>query len=301
MAEHGVIVKGIAGFYYVDTGDHVYQCKARGIFRKKDMTPLVGDRVTISVLPDGEAVVETIEPRRNAFIRPPVANVECLVLVLAAADPDPSPLVADRFLVMAEEKGAEVLICINKMDLLEGKRSELLDIYGDLYPVFPVCAATGQGMDALRQAISGKIAALSGPSGVGKSTILNAIMGKDLAETGEISQKLGRGKNTTRHAELFALEGGGHIFDTPGFTSFDLEALKQGGGKRGEASMEEQDLAHYYPEMAALLGDCRYDNCRHLSEPDCCIREAVEAGKIHPSRYESYCVQMEELKNRKKY
>ncbi|MBQ3107650.1 MAG: ribosome small subunit-dependent GTPase A, partial [Firmicutes bacterium] len=135
---------------------------------------------------------------------------------------------------------------------------------------------------------------------VGKSSILNRIMGKELAETGEISQKLGRGKNTTRHAELFALEGGGHIFDTPGFTSFDLEALKQ-GGKRGEDTMEEQDLAHYYPEMAALLGNCRYDNCRHISEPDCRIREAVEDGRIHRSRYESYCVQMEELKNRKKY
>jgi len=300
----GVIVRGIAGFYYVDAGGTVYQSRARGLFRKKGKTPLVGDRVAIEIQDDGGAWITAIRERRNAFIRPPVANVETLVLVLAAKRPDPLPLIADRFLVMAEAKHADVVIVINKEDLADREEiASLADLYRGLYPVYVVSAADGKGMEDLRSALTGRIAALAGPSGVGKSTILNALIGRKIAETGETSERLGRGKQTTRASELYAIGDGTHIFDTPGFTSFSttLAAGPADEIEEMESELTERDLSFCFPEFAPHLGRCRFDDCLHRTEPDCAVRKAVEIGSIAPSRYASYRTILEELKNRKRY
>ena len=302
--KQGIIVRGIAGFYYVDADGTVYQSKARGLFRKKGRTPLVGDRVSIEIQDDGDAWITEIHDRRNAFVRPPIANVETFVLVLAAKRPDPLPLIADRFLVMAEAKKAEAVIVINKEDLAgEGEIAALRDVYSAVYPVYVLSATEGSGTEALKAALAGKTVALAGPSGVGKSTILNALIGRTVAETGETSARLGRGKQTTRASELYAIGEGTYVFDTPGFTSFsavdaagpvdEIEAM--------EAGLTERELAYCFPEFAPYLGGCRFDNCLHRTEPDCRVREALTGGRIAPSRYGSYRTILEELKNRKRY
>lgn len=287
---NGLIIKGIGGFYYVKTADGVYQTRGRGIFKKDGVTLMVGDNVDMEVLPDGDGVINAIYPRRNQFIRPPIANVDCFVVVLAAAKPKPNFSVIDKFLVMAERSDMEAVICVNKCDLASGKDlEEICSIYEAVYPVVCVSGRTGQGIDGLQQLLKGRRAAFAGPSGVGKSTITNRIIPHANMETGDVSRKTARGRHTTRHVEIFETEGGGLIFDTPGFTSFDiLEA-------------EEEDLADYYPELAALKGQCRFDNCRHMKEPDCAVRAAAEAGRISRIRYESYLANMEELRKRRKY
>ncbi len=287
---NGLIIKGIGGFYYVKTADGVYQTRGRGIFKKDGVTLMVGDNVDMEVLPDGDGVINAIYPRRNQFIRPPIANVDCFVVVLAAAKPKPNFSVIDKFLVMAEQNDMEAVICINKCDLASKEAlEEIRSIYEAVYPVVCVSGRTGQGIDGLQQLLQGRRAAFAGPSGVGKSTITNRIIPHANMETGDVSKKTARGRHTTRHVEIFETEGGGLIFDTPGFTSFDiLEA-------------EEEDLADYYPELAALKGQCRFDNCRHMKEPDCAVRAAAEAGRISGIRYESYLANMEDLRNRRKY
>ncbi len=302
--KQGIIIRGIAGFYFVDADGSVYRSKARGLFRKKGRTPLVGDRVTIEIQNDGDAWITAIAPRRNAFVRPPIANVELFVLVLAARKPDPLPLIADRFLVMAEAKNAEAVIVINKEDLAgSAEIASLADIYRPVYPVFVLSATEGRGLDDLRSALRSKTAALAGPSGVGKSTILNALTGRAIAETGETSERLGRGKQTTRASELYAIGDGIHLFDTPGFTSFsatmaagpvdEIEAM--------EAELDERELAYCFPEFAPYLGKCRFDDCLHRTEPDCAVRRALEEGGIARSRYESYRTILEELRTLKRY
>jgi len=288
----GIIVKGIAGFYYVKTDDSkVYQCKARGIFKKDGIVPTVGDYVDIEVQLDGDAVVDKIYSRKNIFIRPPIANVDCMVTVVAAAEPEPNFPVIDRFLVMAEKSHTDVILCVNKTDIAPTKTLNLIkEIYGNLYPVFFLSAVNGQGVDELKKALAGKSCALAGPSGAGKSTLLNALEDYGV-EMGEVSHKTKRGKHTTRHVEIFDMEYGGMIFDTPGFTSFDvLEA-------------EQMELQHLYPEIEKLIGQCKYDNCRHLKEPDCAVREAARRGEIHISRYRSYVGQLQEIieKEKNKY
>ncbi|NLP30836.1 MAG: ribosome small subunit-dependent GTPase A [Clostridiales bacterium] len=286
----GTIVKGIAGFYYVDTEEGVYQCKARGIFRKDGIVPRVGDNVIIEIIDEGEAVINEILARKNEFIRPPIANVDCLVIVIAAKQPDPNIFILDKFLVMAELHHTDVVICVNKIDLVEREQLKLFkEIYQPIYPLVFVSGKTGEGIKDLENLIKNKKSALAGPSGVGKSTLLNWIEGKAIAETGEVSEKTKRGKNTTRHVELYSLKIGGMIFDTPGFTSFDvLEA-------------EEDELSHLYPEMLPYLSKCRYDDCRHIAEPDCGVQKAVKEGKIHESRYDSYVNQMKEIREKRKY
>jgi ribosome biogenesis GTPase len=286
----GIIVKGIAGFYYVKTEEKVFQCKARGIFKKDGITPYVGDEVIIEKLDDDEAVINEILPRKNLFIRPPIANVDCFVIVAAAARPEPNPDIIDKFLVMAEKNHTDIIICINKIDLVtDEKRRELEEIYQDIYPLVCVCGKTGQGLEELAGLMKERKCALAGPSGTGKSTLLNRLQSNYAVETGDISEKTKRGKHTTRHVELFETDYGALLFDTPGFTSFDvLEA-------------EEDELHFLYPEMSALIGGCRYDNCRHIKEPDCCIREAVKQGKIHKSRYQSYVSQLKEIREKRKY
>ena len=288
----GLIIKGIGGFYYVDTESGVIEAKGRGIFKKDGITLAVGDVVDIEIIDEEEkkVVINAIEPRKNQFIRPPIVNVDTFVVTFAATRPKPNFVLVDKFLVMAEMNNVDAVICINKCDLVD---EETLDqykaIYEDTYPVIAVSAVTGQGLDELEAVIAGKTAALAGPSGVGKSTILNALIPHANMETGTISEKTKRGKHTTRHVEIFDAIGGGKVYDTPGFTSFEiLEA-------------EEDDLELYYPDIAAFKGQCYYDDCRHMKEPDCAVRAAVKAGKIHKLRYESYVSNMEEIRTRRKY
>ncbi len=288
----GLIKKGIGGFYYVETEKGLIEAKGRGIFKKDGLTLMVGDNVELSIIDEEkkQGVIEEIFPRKNQFIRPPIANVEVFAVVFAPQKPKPNFALIDKFLIMAEMNGAEAVICINKCDLAsEEEIAAIKAIYEPVYRVLAVSAKTGMGLPELEKLLSGKRAALAGPSGVGKSTILNSIVPHANMETGAVSEKTKRGRHTTRHAEIFDAECGAKIFDTPGFTSFEiLEA-------------QEEDLWHYYPEFEPYAGDCRYDNCRHIKEPDCGVRKAVSAGKIHSMRYDSYVLNMEEIKKRKKY
>lgn len=302
----GTIVKGIAGFYYVRHEGDVYQCKARGVFKKDDIKPMVGDFVEFEpgAGEDDDGWITEIYPRRNSFIRPPISNVDCFVIVMAAANPKPNIAVMDKFLVMAEKSHTDIIVCINKTDLAaKGKKAEELEnlknVYGAVYPVVTLSGTKGEGIGELKEALAAagsggeashgaKHIALAGPSGVGKSTLLNCLIPHAEAETGDISHKSKRGKHTTRHSELFELGDGLMMFDTPGFTSFDiLEA-------------DEEELQHLYPEIAPFAGQCRYDNCRHIKEPDCAVREAVEDGRISQQRYDSYVTQLNEIRENEK-
>lgn len=288
----GLIIKGIGGFYYVDTGSEIIEAKGRGIFKKDGITLAVGDKVELEIIDEAEkkGVINSIYPRKNQFIRPPIVNVDTFVVVFAASKPKPNLVLVDKFLVMAEMHGVEAVICINKSDLVSPEvLAEYRAIYENIYPVIAVSARTGEGMDVLKRAVSGKTAALAGPSGVGKSTIINALIPHANMETGSISEKTKRGKHTTRHVEIFRADGGGRIFDTPGFTSFEI------------MEAEEDNLMHYYPDIDRYSANCYYYNCRHLKEPSCAVREALNEGKIHRLRYESYAANMEEIKNRRKY
>jgi ribosome biogenesis GTPase len=286
----GIIVKGIAGFYYVKAGDAVFQCKARGIFKKDGIVPTVGDSVQIEVLDEKNAVINVINERKNVFIRPPVSNVDLFVIVLAAVNPEPNFNTADRFLVMAEKNGAKAAICFNKIDLAgEGQIQTVKDIYERVYPIVCVSALTGEGIDNLARLLGNERCALAGPSGAGKSTLLNALHPPGMAQTGEISRKTSRGKHTTRHTELFVTGFGAMLFDTPGFTSLDV------------AGVETDELMHLFPEIAALYGKCKYKNCAHLNEIGCAVIEAEKAGTIHKSRYLSYIEIFKEIKENREF
>ena len=287
----GLIVKGIGGFYYVlDDNKNVTQCRARGSFKNEGITPCVGDQVEFEILDDGDGIVEKIYPRKNHFIRPPVSNIDLMAIVTTASNPKPVPYIIDKFLVMAERSGAEIIICVNKADKAKPKvLKELTEIYGDIYPLYVISGETGQGIDELKTALKDKKCAFAGPSGVGKSTIINALNPAMELETGEISKKTNRGKHTTRHVEIFSLPFGGMIYDTPGFTSFDVF--------ENEVSM----LQHNFPELREHLGQCRYDDCLHIKEPDCSVREALEKGEISASRYESYVRMIDEIRKKKNY
>ena len=287
---HGLIIKGIAGFYYVKCGDTVYECKARGIFKKRGISPTVGDRVDISAVDDEKGVIEDIMPRRNLFIRPPIANIDCFIVVMAASHPEPNFPVIDKFLVMADVNNTDAVLVVNKTDLAsEDKLRQIREIYGNICDVVFMNAREGRGISDLAERISGKTAAFAGPSGVGKSTILNALLPDVNVRTGSVSDKTRRGKNTTRHVEIFEAEGGGMIYDTPGFTSFDII----------ETGEEELDL--HFPEIAVYKGQCYFDNCRHLKEPSCAVRKALEDGKIHPMRYKSYVSLIQAMRENRKY
>jgi ribosome biogenesis GTPase len=286
----GIVVKGIAGFYYVKTEDNVYQCKARGIFKKDGIKIAVGDLVNIEFNEGSDATITVIHERRNSFIRPPIVNVDCFAVVLAAADPEPNLMITDRFLVMAEKSNVDIILCVNKVDLARPEMLEKLkEIYGDIYPIVFLSSKIGVGMEELKELMKSKKCALAGPSGVGKSTILNALEPRLTAEIGEISEKTKRGKHTTRHVEIFDTDFGAMIFDTPGFTSFEV------------LEVEEDELHHLYPEMIPYLGQCKYDDCRHIKEPGCRVLEALDEGKINKSRYNSYAQQYKDIKEKKKY
>ena len=273
-----VIYKALSGFYYVRDGDRDITCRARGRFRNEGLSPLVGDFVEYSVDTTGNGSIEKVLERKNSFKRPAVANIDCMVLLASAVIPVTDPFLIDRVTALAEYVSCEIIICINKSDLDTG--DELFEIYSKTpYAVFRTSAVTGEGIDELRRAISGKVCAFSGNSGVGKSSILNALSPQLDIKVGEVSQKLGRGRHTTRHVELFPLGNGAYIADTPGFSSFDMDKTEH---------IPKDQLQYCFSDFSPFLGKCRFDDCRHIAEPGCCVRQAVEDGKISRSRHESY-------------
>lgn len=278
----GIIIKGIGGFYYVKVADGtVYECKARGIFRKENVKPYIGDKVEISVQ-NGKGSIDKIHPRHSYLIRPPVANIDTLVIVVASAAPDPNVLLIDKLLVNCEISGIKPIICVNKTDVKSGEYIKA--IYSKAgYPVISVSAVEERGFDELIPYIKDKTSAFAGLSGVGKSTILNLLTNSS-QETGEISGKISRGKHTTRHVELLELKYGGFVLDTPGFSSFEVNNIKA------------QDLWQYFPEMQSYTDECRFKGCSHINEPDCVIKEKVSNGEISKSRYDSYIELYNQLK-----
>lgn len=274
----GLIVKALSGFYYVQTPEGLLSCKARGRFRLDGTSPLVGDRVLCSRDGTGGARVDRVKERRNWFVRPAVANVDALVFVAAGVNPVTDPFLIDRVSVIAAEANCELIVCVNKTDLHDGE--ELRRIYERAgFPVVATSAQTGEGVEELRGLLRGRISAFTGNSGVGKSSLLNRLLPGISVPTAQVSEKLGRGKHTTRHVELFCLEEGSYIADTPGFASFELEMMKP---------VPKDQLQYVFREFSPFLGNCRFLDCSHRREPDCAVRAAVADGEIDESRYRSY-------------
>ena len=288
---NGLVLKCIGGFYYVEAADAVYECRARGIFRKREMTPLAGDHVRFTPQEGGTGALDAVESRRNFLVRPPVANVDCLLVVAAVTDPAPHLLVLDKMIAIAEYKGIEPVVVVNKCDL--GSTQALEEIYRKAgLQVIALSAGKGQGIDELRTHIAGKVSVLTGNSGVGKSSLLNRIDPALQLETGEISRKLGRGRHTTRVACLYPLAGGGYIVDTPGFSSLDMEKAER---------IPKEELAGCFREFGALAGRCKYASCTHVKEDGCAVLAAVERGAIAPSRQESYAAMYNDAKEWKEW
>lgn len=289
----GKIIKGIAGFYYVHTSVGVVECKAKGIFRKEQIKPLVGDLVEIELTEEAKLLgnITTILPRKNVLIRPASANIDQALVIFAIVKPNPNYNLLDRFLITMEKQDIPCVICFNKEDIAsEQERRELLAAYsGCGYQVLFASGKKQKGLDAIRKQLEGKTTVVAGPSGVGKSTIINALCPWAEMETGEISRKIERGKHTTRHAQLFAISENTYICDTPGFTSLSL----------GE--MEKEELQSYYSEFTRYERDCKFGGCSHISEPVCGVKQALADGFISKVRYDNYVLLYEELKSRKKY
>ncbi|WP_282745905.1 ribosome small subunit-dependent GTPase A [Peptostreptococcus stomatis] len=288
----GIIIKGISGFYYVEVGQDLYECKARGIFRKKGLSPLVGDRVAISIIDeaDKKGNIEKIYERKSELVRPPIANVDKVLITFSVKEPNPNMVLLDRFIVFSEKENLDIRIILTKVDLDEDGTiiDRIVSDYGRIgYKVIPVSVDTGQGIDQVRQELEGCISVFAGQSGVGKSSILNAIEPGFKIDTAEISQKLGRGKHTTRHSELYKLGPNAIVADTPGFSSFEL------------TDIEIEELQEYFIEFAKFDG-CRFGSkCIHKNEPACAVKEALEVGEIAESRYKSYLQILDEINNLK--
>lgn len=291
----GKIVKGISGFYYVHVVESgIYECKAKGIFRRQNIKPLTGDMVEIAVIKEAEKTgnIEKILPRKNELLRPPVANIDMALIIFAVASPQPNFNLLDRFFIFLQCQQIPATVCFNKMELLPNaaERRRLAEIYESCgYPVLFTSAKKQEGIEALRRAIHGKTVAACGPSGVGKSSLLNLLQQEAQMQTGEISRKIGRGKQTTRHTQLLHAEGSTYLVDTPGFSSLFLP------------EMEKEQLQQYYREFAPFAPQCRFQGCSHISEPGCSVKKAVEDGYLHPVRYGNYRQLYEELKGRRKY
>ncbi len=290
----GKIIKGIAGFYYIHAENgQVYECKAKGAFRKQKIKPLVGDMVRIAVLDEAEHLgnVEEILPRKNELIRPAVANIDMALVIFAAAKPEPNFNLLDRFLCMMEFQNVPVTICFNKADLVdEEKIEEYRRIYEPAgYRLMSTCTRTGEGVDAVKALLHGKTTTVAGPSGVGKSSLINALQSDVQMQTGVISDKIDRGKHTTRHSEIVPVMEDSYIMDTPGFSSMDVPGF------------EKEDLWTCFPEFREYEPYCKFQGCSHINEPDCGVKEALAEGKISSVRYENYKLLYEELKNMKKY
>lgn len=290
----GKIIKGIAGFYYVHVPDAgIYECKAKGVFRNRNEKPLVGDIVELGILNESEKKgnIIAICDRKNTVPRPQVANVDQALVVFAAAEPEPNLHLLDYFLIRMETVNIPVIICFNKIDLVGG---EVLQRYREIYSgcgyeFLSVCAHTGEGLKALKDKMKGKTTVLAGPSGVGKSSLMNLLYPEAQAETGGISKKLGRGKHTTRHSEIFCIDENSYLVDTPGFSSLRLP------------DMEEGELRLYFPEYAECEGMCRFQGCMHRNEPDCEVKHRIGEGILSQERYESYLLMLDEVRARKKW
>ena len=275
--ETGRIVRSLSGFYDVKTAQGTVTCRARGILRKENCTPLTGDLVEITV-ERGKGMVEKVLPRRSSFVRPAVANIDALVVFAANVNPVTEPFLIDRVAAIAGDQEVPVYLCVNKCDL--DPAVDLVKIYESAgYRVICTSAETGEGVEALRQLIRGKVTAFTGNSGVGKSSILNRLCPELQLPTGEVSEKLGRGRHTTRHVELYDLGEDTFVADTPGFSSFDTDQMDV---------ILKEDLQYAFPDFGAYIGKCRFDDCSHRREPDCAVRAALDQGLIQPTRYDSY-------------
>ena len=290
----GKIIRGIAGFYYVYAENHsLYECKAKGVFRKNGEKPLVGDNVSIVVLDEEKQLgnIEEILPRKNSLIRPAVANVDQTLVIFASDKPKPNYNLLDRFLLMMEQKQIPCIIVFNKCDLItEADKQEMSHIYKNTgHKVYFMSAKKQIGIEEVKAVLKGKTTTVAGPSGVGKSSFINLLQDTIQMETGAISEKIERGKHTTRHSELITLADDSYIFDTPGFSSLAIFDL------------EKEDIKDYYPEFALYYNQCKYLGCNHINEPNCVIKQAVESEEISKIRYENYKLLFEECSNKKKY
>ena len=290
----GKIVKGISGFYYVHVvGTGIYECKAKGVFRNRKVKPLVGDNVEIVVLDEEKHLgnVAEILPRKNELIRPAVSNINMALVIFAAAKPDPNFNLLDRFLCMMEYQKVPVTICFNKCDLVsEEEKENLQKIYAPAgYDILFTSVKTGENIDRLKALLAEKTTTVAGPSGVGKSSLINELQTDVRMQTGAISDKIGRGKHTTRHSEIISIGQDTYIMDTPGFSSMDLPGF------------EKEDLWTCYPEFVPYEPECRFIGCSHIGEPDCGVKNALAEGKISRVRYDNYVILYEEMKNIRKY
>lgn len=289
----GRIIKGIGGFYYVHDGaDRIFECRAKGIFRNKKQKPLVGDEVVIDVIDLAQRTGNLVEilPRSSELIRPASANVDQALVIFAAKDPDPNYILLDKFLITMNRLDLPVILCFNKTDRIsQAEQDRLCRIYQHACELHFISVLHGEGLSGLRAQMKGKTSVLAGPSGAGKSSFLNYFCPDSQAETGSVSEKIGRGRHTTRHSELFYVEENTWLMDTPGFSSMELMGI------------DYKELRHYYPEFEEHEGRCRFQGCVHVSEPDCSVKTSVEAGEIPQERYDSYCYLYEELRQIKKY
>lgn len=289
----GRIIKGIGGFYYVHDGnDQIFECRAKGIFRNKKQKPLVGDEVVIDILDAEKQVGNLVEilPRRSELIRPASANIDQALVIFAAKDPDPNYILLDKFLITMNRLDLPVILCFNKTDRITQEEIQRLGcIYGNACELHFISVLQEKGLSELKERMKGKTSVLAGPSGAGKSSFLNFFCPDSQAQTGAVSEKIGRGRHTTRHAELFYVEEDTYLMDTPGFSSMELMDL------------DYRELRYYYPEFDEHEGTCRFQGCVHVSEPDCSVKAAVENGEIAKERYDSYCYLYEELRHVKKY
>ncbi len=292
----GRITKGIAGFYYVHDGRHLYECKAKGIFRKNHEKPLVGDHVQFSVISEEEKTghIEEILPRKNNLIRPEIANVDQIFLQFSAASPAPNYDMLNRYLVMVHDREIPVHLVINKSELVgEEERQKTEKAFaGTCYPIHFISVKENAGIDEIRAIMAGKVTALAGPSGVGKSSLMNLLLGDRVMETGDLSRKIERGKNTTRHSELFFLQEDTFLFDTPGFSSVEVDFI------------EKEDLQYTFDEFLPFIPECRYlTSCKHMKERecDCAVKRAVKDGRIARERYDSYVLMFEHLADIRRY
>ena len=290
----GKIVKGIAGFYYVHVAESgIYECKAKGAFRNQKVKPLVGDNVRLEVLDEEQKKgnIEEILPRKNELIRPAVANIDQALVIFAAAKPKPNFNLLDRFLILMQYQKVPAVVCFNKQDMVDAEELQLLkNTYESAgYQVIFTSAAKEEGIQAVRDLLKGKTTTVAGPSGVGKSSLINLLSPEAEMETGDISRKIERGKHTTRHSELFALDENTFICDTPGFSSIYLP------------EMEKEELGIYFPEIVEYEPFCRFQGCAHIHEPGCGVKEALEEKKISPIRYDNYKLLYEELKDKRRY